>query len=345
MPRSFLLCHRRYKHKWRLALRHAAEEMGALDVEGLEAEICLGPSGELPSFSLSKSHPEVWHEDDDALGGYDSATSAKSFTDLQPAAMSPRSDSSGDCVVPQLYHPTMQASSNMQALSVNFHRFPFMALEPPRQDRYVHTHPLNMQEGDTAKKLPGQGSIEVPQVESILPPPTASEVGTVDDSLQVQAIENSLKRGSMMDALLEQVRAARKALRDNDPDTAPHLKERDVSVTSSPADESRALESTSKFCISPPHETDMKETEGDTEDNGHSCCDCGDSFESVPELEAHRSKKQSSCKRARRCPHCEKMYVSLPALSMHIRTHGAGCQCPYCGKRFSRPWLLQGHIR
>lgn len=79
---------------------------------------------------------------------------------------------------------------------------------------------------------------------------------------------------------------------------------------------------------------------------GHKCPDCGKHYSTASNLTRHRQIHRSvTDKKARKCPHCDKLYVSVPAYSMHIRTHTQGCQCHYCGKCFSRPWLLQGHIR
>ena len=78
----------------------------------------------------------------------------------------------------------------------------------------------------------------------------------------------------------------------------------------------------------------------------YECSECGKRYSTSSNLARHRQTHRSVCdKKARKCPHCDKVYVSMPAYSMHVRTHNQGCQCPHCGKKFSRPWLLQGHIR
>ncbi|XP_063239610.1 transcriptional repressor scratch 2-like [Bacillus rossius redtenbacheri] len=78
----------------------------------------------------------------------------------------------------------------------------------------------------------------------------------------------------------------------------------------------------------------------------HSCGECGKKYATSSNLSRHKQTHRSlDSQSAKRCVTCGKAYVSMPALAMHLLTHKLSHACGVCGKLFSRPWLLQGHLR
>merc|ERR1712130_181620 len=160
-----------------------------------------------------------------------------------------------------------------------------------------------------------------------------------------QALDLSMRRSSSESGLLPLAFARSPSPPPVSP-VSSHYSDISLPETSIKSFSVESLTSIKSFTVDSLHQSDGRSRLSSSGREKHQCGECGKHFATSSNLSRHKqTHRKLSPETAKACHICNKLYVSMPALAMHVLTHSLAHTCNICGKGFSRPWLLHGHQR
>ncbi|KAF5277090.1 hypothetical protein FQA39_LY06328 [Lamprigera yunnana] len=237
---------------------------------------------------------------------------------------------------------SIQETISIQSISTNTDDILILPLSPESDNR--HTDVIKTENSIISteydnKKIKATTSVIVSPVK-LKPPPIRHQSVIISAPTLNVSDKKTRKNNAKATKVI-------KNINNNDDEISDNNIEKEVVERAAP---SASKKSRTKFFKVVPVESDGNSKEEAKEDLSKStryvCMDCGKQYATSSNLSRHRQTHRSlDSQSAKKCMTCGKAYVSMPALAMHVLTHKLAHSCGVCGKQFSRPWLLQGHLR